>query len=180
MRGNVSTTRVFDKNKIWCRIKGFPLYDVSNLGQVRRWYGCDGSNASKFRTLKLYAIHGYFFVTLYANGKPTRRPIHQLVLEAFEGPCPDGMQVSHLDESRDNNRLSNLAYATPVENANMPSRRQRISAASQRSMEDKLNDMENKLTDMENKLNDIENTELDFSEAARVKRMVEMYDEDGS
>ena len=160
------------EKETWRRIEGFDKYDVSDLGRVRSWRALDNGCPTEYAILKLYAIHGYFFVTLYSSGQPTRRPIHQLVLEAFDGPCPDGMQVSHLDESRDNNRLSNLAYTTPMENANMPLRRQRISASSQqRSVEDRLRDMEDRLAD-------IEGMELDFSEEARVKRMVEMYDEE--
>jgi hypothetical protein len=42
---------------------------------------------------------------------------HRLVAEAFHGPAPEGMECRHLDGTRDNNRPSNLAWGTPVENA---------------------------------------------------------------
>ena len=151
---------------------GFDRYEVSDLGRVRSHHGTDPLG---FRILRLYSIHGYFFVTLYSNGGAARRSIHRLVLEVFEGSCPDGMEVSHLDESRDNNRLSNLAYAPAVENTNMPLRRQRISDALRRR-----HSVESRLESMENKLSDIESMELNFSEAARVRRMVRMYDEEES
>jgi hypothetical protein len=41
-----------------------------------------------------------------------------LVLEAFVGPRPEGMQVCHFpDPSKLNNGLGNLRWGTPIENA---------------------------------------------------------------
>lgn len=43
--------------------------------------------------------------------------VHRLVLEAFVGPCPKGMQACHFpDPNRSNNRLSNLRWDTPKNN----------------------------------------------------------------
>ena len=42
--------------------------------------------------------------------------VHQLVLGAFVGPCPAGMEVRHLDGNEKNNRLSNLKYDTGSKN----------------------------------------------------------------
>ncbi len=42
--------------------------------------------------------------------------MHRLVLEAFVGPCPEGMQCRHLDGNRSNNHIDNLAWGTPKEN----------------------------------------------------------------
>lgn len=47
------------------------------------------------------------------------RPIlvHRLVLEAFVGPCPSGMECRHFpDRTRSNNNLSNLQWGTPTQN----------------------------------------------------------------
>ena len=38
--------------------------------------------------------------------------VHQLVAEAFLGPCPQGMEVCHNDGDRANNKLENLRYDT--------------------------------------------------------------------
>jgi hypothetical protein len=43
--------------------------------------------------------------------------VHHLVLRAFVGPCPAGMQTRHLDGNPANNRLDNLCWGTPKENA---------------------------------------------------------------
>lgn len=44
------------------------------------------------------------------------RHVHRLVLLAFVGPCPDGMQACHGDGNPLNNRLSNLRWDTPKAN----------------------------------------------------------------
>jgi hypothetical protein len=48
------------------------------------------------------------------GGKSYR--VHRLVLEAFIGPLPDGMEVRHLDDDPNNNHLTNLVYGTRSEN----------------------------------------------------------------
>lgn len=42
--------------------------------------------------------------------------LHRLILEAFVGPCPDGMVTCHGDGNRLNNRLDNLRWDTPKNN----------------------------------------------------------------
>ncbi|QOV97160.1 HNH endonuclease [Rhodococcus pyridinivorans] len=44
------------------------------------------------------------------------RKVHRLVLEAFTGPCPDGMVGCHNDGDTTNNRLDNLRWDTPGAN----------------------------------------------------------------
>lgn len=36
--------------------------------------------------------------------------VHRLVLLAFVGPCPEGMEASHLNGDSSDNRLKNLAW----------------------------------------------------------------------
>ena len=42
--------------------------------------------------------------------------VHRLVLEAFIGPCPAGMEACHEDDDPTNNTLANLRWDTPSEN----------------------------------------------------------------
>lgn len=56
---------------------------------------------------------GYLKVAL---GATDQRQVHRLVLEAFVGPCPPGMQCRHLDGNPKNNRLENLCWGTSKEN----------------------------------------------------------------
>jgi hypothetical protein len=43
--------------------------------------------------------------------------VHRLVLSAFVGDCPPGMVGCHNDGDKSNNRVSNLRWGTPKENA---------------------------------------------------------------
>lgn len=70
-------------------------------------------------------VGGYLFVNLYQAAKvKTPVTVHRLVLEAFVGPRPDGMECRHLDGDPANNRLANLAWGSPVENASDRKRHQ--------------------------------------------------------
>lgn len=42
--------------------------------------------------------------------------IHELVMLAFVGPRPNGMEIDHIDRNKNNNRLENLRYVTHKEN----------------------------------------------------------------
>jgi HNH endonuclease/NUMOD4 motif len=61
--------------------------------------------------------HGYHYVTLTLDGVQTKRPVHQLVIEAHFGPCPEGEEVRHLNGNPADNRWpENLAYSTHAVN----------------------------------------------------------------
>jgi len=60
---------------------------------------------------------GYPRINLYQErSKHFVRKIHQLVLEAFVGPCPEGMEARHLNGNKLDNRLANLTWGTRLEN----------------------------------------------------------------
>jgi len=54
-----------------------------------------------------------------AIGRGNSRLVHQLVLEAFKGPCPPGMECLHKNHTPGDNKLSNLKYGTRSENIKM-------------------------------------------------------------
>ena len=54
-----------------------------------------------------------------AIGRGNSRMVHQLVLEAFVGPCPEKHEVLHLNHVPHDNRLENLRYGTRSENLRM-------------------------------------------------------------
>lgn len=91
-------------------------YEVSDFGRVRSldrvrpWNG----------TVKLFRGRilrpgvnstGRLGVCIHRDGGRYRL-VHQLVMEAFVGPCPDGMEVCHNNGDHLDNRLSNLRYDT--------------------------------------------------------------------
>lgn len=96
----------------WRDVCGYPMYEVSDAGRVRR--RC----RSGYRLLKpLRDTRGYFQVSLHADGKGRRVLIHSLVAAAFLGPRPTPEhQINHKSGDKSNNSLSNLEYLTREQN----------------------------------------------------------------
>lgn len=65
---------------------------------------------------------GYLRVFIYSNGSRQRRAVHRLVLLAFVGPCPPGLEACHKDGNPANNALTNLRWDTHQNNINDRSR----------------------------------------------------------
>lgn len=72
----------------------------------------------KGKQMKAKAKRGpYYVVGLSLGSKQYKMySVHQLILLAFEGPCPEGHQVGHRNGIHTDNRLSNLYYVTSKEN----------------------------------------------------------------
>lgn len=95
-----------------------PGYRVSDDGRV---FSCvlPGSRARLGATWHELRPHplknsGHLQVWL---GRGDCRYVHTLVLEAFIGPCPPGMEACHFpDRNPANNRLENLRWGTRTEN----------------------------------------------------------------
>lgn len=99
------------------------FYEVSDQGRVRSVPRLitkrDGrTQPVPGRILKLgFDTYGYPIITVRGNGRKSTRTVHQLVLIAFVGPKPEGMECCHNDGNRTNNRLSNLRWDTKKSNA---------------------------------------------------------------
>lgn len=90
---------------------------VSNHGRVRSRRGHNGLPLpeGEWRECRLSSqTRGYLVVSV---GNRRTELVHRLVLEAFVGECPPGQQCRHLDGSKTNNRLDNLCWGTPAEDA---------------------------------------------------------------
>lgn len=59
--------------------------------------------------------------------------VHRLIAQTFLDNPDNLPEVSHLDETRTNNCVSNLIWASPKDNSNMPLRKQRISEKAKKS-----------------------------------------------
>lgn len=107
-------------------VVGFPDYRIGDDGSLwsrmkrgRRW----GRNAKddvcqKWRLLR-GGTHsgGYKQVGLRKDGERFQVCVHKLVLEAFIGPCPVGMEACHApDRNPANNHLENLRWDTRSNN----------------------------------------------------------------
>lgn len=111
--------------EIWKPIPGFKgIYDVSNKGRVRSYYAYNcrwrvGKAETPQRILQR-APHrsGYQrFVLIDIDGNGREYAAHRLVMMAFIGPCPEGMEINHIDGDRLNNNVENLEYCTRSDNA---------------------------------------------------------------
>ena len=94
-------------------------YEVSDLGRARSLprLSSDGKQL-KGRILRprILPKTGYHRVCFSRAGQHYDMYIHRLVLEAFVGPCPDGLEARHWDGDPANNRLGNLFWGTHSEN----------------------------------------------------------------
>ncbi len=110
-------------DEIWKDIEGYPLYQVSNLGNVRsRDYEYIGGKyrntllKRKGRVLKQVVDGGYAHVNLSCKGKIKKSRVHRLVAVAFL-PNPNNLPVvNHKDENKLNNMVDNLEWCTHLYN----------------------------------------------------------------
>lgn len=107
----------------WLPVVGNVGYLVSNRGNL---LGCQVQGPQvqeRFRQTwnpmkTRHSRHGYLVVGLYGVGKMRSVKVHRLVLLAFAGPCPPGMQCRHLNGVKTDNRFpENLKWGTRLENA---------------------------------------------------------------
>ncbi len=108
----------------WRDVVGYEgLYQVSNLGRVKsldrivkcpnRWGGIHQLKVSaRFMKLVKQPRCGHFTLVLCRGGCIRGASVHKLVMGAFIGPCPEGMEVCHNDGNPGNNHLANLRYDT--------------------------------------------------------------------
>lgn len=99
-------------------VAGWPGYAVGADGIV---WSCHlrnghGKTHPTWRVLKSVLGRDYPQVTPSLNGRPENIRVHNLVLCAFIGPRPEGMEARHLDGNPLNSALSNLCWGTPIEN----------------------------------------------------------------
>ena len=113
-----------DITEIWRPVLGQEgRYEVSSHGRVktlaRMGIRKDGSKSPVTERIRKLIIDetGYALVSFPTPNGPRQRFVHRVVLEAFVGPRPEGMECRHLDGNPLNNRLENLCWGTPSENA---------------------------------------------------------------
>lgn len=74
--------------------------------------------------------NGYWNCTLSTNtGERWNTKIHRVVWTGVNGPIPQGLDVNHIDENKNNNSIDNLNLLTRKENNNWGSRNERAGKA---------------------------------------------------
>lgn len=97
----------------WKWIPGYDgLYAISDFGEIVSF-----SKNVNGRYISTKNKNGWYisFRASDKNGIITTIRVHQAVLKAFVGECPDGYEIHHKDGNKQNNRLDNLEYITPKE-----------------------------------------------------------------
>lgn len=113
--------------EIWKDVIGYEgYYQVSNLGRIRsidrEVVDKNGVKRPIYGKIMRHTFNsdGYPAISLCRNGVYKRLKIHRLVALAFI-PNPANLpEVSHLDETRTNNRVDNLVWSSHKDNCNMP------------------------------------------------------------
>lgn len=106
----------------WKPIPGWEgYYEASDMGRVRSIRRTVKTTSGQ-RTFLGQILNPaasadlHFTVGLYRDGAGKCMRVHRLVMAAFVGPCPDGMEVCHNNGNPADNRLVNLRYDTRSEN----------------------------------------------------------------
>lgn len=120
-------------SETWRPVVGWEgLYEVSDLGRVRsldrivemnsRWGGTI-KRLHPGRVLKLQKCsvapdfpRGYWEVQLARDGNAQHARVHVLVLTAFVGPKPEGMEARHLNGNPHDSRAANLMWGSKKDN----------------------------------------------------------------
>lgn len=112
----------------WREVPGFPGYEVSSAGEVRSVTFRNGKTSFRRKAPLVMKTtrcgHGRMYpaLTLCRGGKVFTRRVHHVVLTAFHGERPSGMEAAHLNGDPTDNRAENLAWTTHKENVRMKER----------------------------------------------------------
>ena len=103
----------------WRIVPEWTNYEIAQDGTVRRRMPGKGTHVG--RILKPWpGRHGYPQVgisRMVGGVHLTRsRSVHRLVMAAWVGSCPEGMECHHIDGDKTNPHLSNLEYVTHKDN----------------------------------------------------------------
>ncbi|MGO7266540.1 hypothetical protein GR238_26970 [Rhizobium leguminosarum] len=90
----------------WATIPSIPTHEASTHGRIR--VATTGAIVDPY-------LHrtGYIYIILTTpEGRQPPKQVHRLVLEAHRGPCPEGFESLHLNDTPACNLLSNLIWNT--------------------------------------------------------------------
>lgn len=99
---------LMEGTECWRPVSGNEDYHISSWGRVK---------GKRVEFLRTHLSHGYHVVSLSDGTSAKTARVATMVLEAFIGPRPfPEAQAAHGDGDKGNNRLSNLRWATALEN----------------------------------------------------------------
>lgn len=109
----------------WRPVPGYEgMYEISSQGRARSLDravatpGGKGTKRIKGKVLALFTDKdGYQRINLCRDSKKKQVAIHRLVIEAFVGPAPVGMECCHNNGDPTDNRVENLRWDSASNNA---------------------------------------------------------------
>lgn len=106
----------------WREIPGCPGYRAGSNGEIQSslWPGKRLSQRAERPWKSIVARrndkNGYMYVTMRVNCKHYTATVHSLILRAFIGERPNGMDACHTNGCRTDNRIQNLRWDTRKNN----------------------------------------------------------------
>ena len=107
--------RMFEQGALLREVAEFLGTSLATASNIKRGKTWAGDTASRAMTPRRNRTH-YLIVDLCRDGKYTKKAVHRLVWEAFNGPIPGRLEINHKDLIRTNNRLDNLELVTHQQN----------------------------------------------------------------
>ncbi len=99
-----------NNEEVWKSISGLEgHYEASNLGRVR---SIKNGGCYVMAQQVVTGKKDYRTVMITVDGKYAPQLVHRLVLQAFAGPCPAGMEACHNNGIARDNRPENLRWDT--------------------------------------------------------------------
>ena len=117
---------VLDSPEEWRECPGFPEYSVSSLGRIRRAAPQRGTRVGRILSCRPGGP-GYPIARLHGANRTCAFSVHRLVALAFLGEPPKGKpQVNHVNGIKTDNRVENLEWASPQDDADHRERMGRV------------------------------------------------------
>lgn len=94
----------------WVNLNGFNNYNISQCGKIM--------NINSGRILNNNTLSsGYQVLRLRCeDDKIKSLYVHHLVAKTFNGACPPGHTIDHIDRNKQNNHINNLRYISHRDN----------------------------------------------------------------
>jgi hypothetical protein len=102
-------------NELWKEIpQTNGRYQASSLGRIATM---NYKNSHQIRIMKpAKDANGYYRTMIIINGKLSTIKVHRIVAQAFIQNPLNKLEVNHINNNRDDNRISNLEWVTRREN----------------------------------------------------------------